>query len=406
MLWSDCREDLLLNFPLSVNLVSRDGHALSHSIQARKDLLTQFFEVSVVFRKEDLAATLQELGVRPSYDADVLRILQDLESIPKDRRVYLGMHTFGLSLQHFAMMNKDEVRSLVEAVLKPFAVSHQVLLSSLSRHLEKRVKELNETLPHGSASFGILLLQLLNGRMVSRMSKTYAPNFLRKPDHLDDDEMTLSNCAERYLTKLWDDIGLAKEGYDPARDALGSDPHYRAKLAEHAVLGYLSRDHFEAQLQRDFQLNEQAIGNVDAELLALVPDRVMFLADTRLPFDNPELLKLTVENFEKIEWTEPAIKDSQVSGVEAASESSQTGSNRGDLVAGGISKWSPLPRLPPHPRHTRAELHLGPAIRKSRRSHAIEAPVCCRRPGHCACGRASGSDRNCEIALAAPRSRL
>jgi hypothetical protein len=144
------------------------------------------------------------------------------------------------------------------------------------------------------------------------MSKTYTPNLLRKPGSLDDDAMTLSDCAERYLTNLWDDMGLAKAGYDPARDALGSDPHYRAKIAEHAVLGYPSRDDFEAQLRRDFQLNEQAIGNVDAELLALVPDRVMFLADTRLPFDNPELLKLTVENFQKLGWTEPTTKDAEV----------------------------------------------------------------------------------------------
>jgi hypothetical protein len=311
LLWSDCREDLLLNFPLSVSLVSRDGVALSHRIQGRKDLLTQFFDVNVVIRKEDLAATLRELGVRPSYDADVLRVLEDIESIPQDRRVYLGMHSFGLSLQHFAMMNNDEIRSLIEAVLKPFGASQQVLLSSLGRHMQKRVKELNETLPHGSASFGTLLLQLLNGRMLSRMSKTYTPNFLRKQGSLDDDSMDLSDCAERYLTRLWDDFGLAKAGYDPARDALGSDPHCRAKIAEHAVLGYPSRDDFEAQLRRDFQLHEQAIGNVDAELLALVPDRVMFLTDTRLPFDNPELLKLTIENFQKVERTEPETQDAE-----------------------------------------------------------------------------------------------
>jgi len=134
----------------------------------------------------------------------------------------------------------------------------------------------------------------------------WPPNWRTWPAHV--------TCP--FIPFVWDDLGLAKAGYDPARDAVGSDPHYRAKIAEHALLGYPSHDDFEAPLRRDFHSNEQAIGNVDAELLALVPDRVMFLADTRLPFDNPELLKLTVENFQKVESAEPGIKDAEALAIE------------------------------------------------------------------------------------------
>jgi len=303
--WGECRDYLLITFPSKVNLIAREGYALSREVLAQKELITQFFQVNVVFEKDDVAEALRSMGIRPAYDSDIVRILEDLEAVPRDARIYLGVHSFGLSLELFTLMTTAETKTLLAAALSPFTASHNVLLSVLNRLVRERVKELISKLPHRNKSFGMLLLRLFATRVSSRIHKTFTPKALLPLSPSDDDALILADCAASQITAFWDQFESVRRAYDPARDKPGSDAEYRVRIAEHATAGYESRDVFESELRQDFDANQSILAEVDRELLAKIPDRVMFLFDTQLPFDNPELLKLMAENFNQIELAEP-----------------------------------------------------------------------------------------------------
>ncbi|MGA9352971.1 MAG: hypothetical protein WBV46_04725, partial [Terriglobales bacterium] len=126
--WEDCAEHVLIEFPLRTNLIPRDGLRLSFELRDKPRLFAHFFQVNVVFNREDVKASLSEMGIRPAFDEDILRVLKDIQAFDKDERIFLGPHVFGLSLQHFALMDRDEVKLFMEAALKPYAATHQVLL--------------------------------------------------------------------------------------------------------------------------------------------------------------------------------------------------------------------------------------------------------------------------------------
>jgi hypothetical protein len=306
--WSYCADHLLIEFPLKTNLVSRDGLRLSLEVRNKPRLFAHFFQVNVVFNREDVKASLAEMGIRPEFDQDILRILKDIESFDKDKRIFLGPHVFGLSMQHYALMSKEELKLFMEAALKPYGVTHQILLSSLTRYVDKRAVELRDSVKFSSPNFPYLLVRVLHVRMVSRISRNLSLKTLNLRAGLNDDELELTECAERILTRFWDEFETVSAAYDPSCDAPGSDPEYRARIAAHARLGAASRAEFESQMRSDFEENLQAISMLDNEVLALVPERLMVLSDTILPFDNPQSLRLLFDNFHRIAELESSNK--------------------------------------------------------------------------------------------------
>lgn len=331
--WEDCAEHVLIEFPLRTNLIPRDGLRLSFELRDKPRLFAHFFQVNVVFNREDVKASLSEMGIRPAFDEDILRVLKDIQAFDKDERIFLGPHVFGLSLQHFALMDRDEVKLFMEAALKPYAATHQVLLSSLQRHVNKRTAELRDSVSFSSPNFPYLVMRVLHTRMVSRISRNLSPKTLNVRPSSDDDVVELSMCAERIISKFWDEFEMVTKAYEPSQHAIGSDPEYRASIAAHARLGIESRDVFECAMRNDFTRHLKAIAIIDEEILSLVPQRVMVLTDTSLPFDRPEALMRLAENFRLLETLK----------AEASRGSSQeeTVPSRGSPVLEGVT-WTPV----------------------------------------------------------------
>ena len=302
--WEDCAEHVLIEFPLRTNLVLRDGLRLSFDLRDKQRLFEHFFQVNVVFNQEDVRASLSEMGIRPAFDEDILRILKDIESFDRDQRTFLGPHVFGLSLQHFALMDKDELKLFMEAALQPYSAVHKVLLSSLQRLVERKTTELRDSAFFSSPNFPYLVMRVLHIRMVSRVSRNLSPKTINVRPSIVDDELTLSVCAERIIVKFWDEFEMVTQAYDPSQHPRGSDPESRARIAAHARLGAGTRDAFETSMRKDFARHLEAIAAIDDEILGLIPQRVMVLTDTSLPFDRPDALLRMAESFRLLETLE------------------------------------------------------------------------------------------------------
>jgi hypothetical protein len=301
--WESCSEHLLVDFPLKTKLVFRDGLRLSQEIRSRSLLFAHFFQVNVVLSFED-AMKFGRMGGRLVVEEDIQRIVQDIQAFDEDQRIVLGPTVFGLSKQHYALMSIEELRLFMEASLKPYSTTHQVLLSSLGRYVDKRATELRDSSSFSSPNFPLLLFRVLGNRMVSRMSRNFSLKTINVRPPFNDDELDLQACAERIIVKCWDEFDQITAAYDPSRDASESDPEKRARIAAHARLGAPARVAFESLMREDFARNLEAIARVDGEILSLVPERVIFLSDTRQPFDDPDVLKQVFDNFREIRQIE------------------------------------------------------------------------------------------------------
>jgi len=331
--WKDCAEHVLIEFPLRTNLVPRDGLRLTFELRNKQRLFAHFFQINVVFNREDVKASLSEMGIRPAFDEDILRILKDIESFDKDARTFLGPHVFGLSLQHFALMDRNEVKLFMEAALQPYSTIHKVLLSSLQRYVEKKTTELRDSVSFTSPNFPYLVMRVLHIRMVSRVSRNLSPKAVNVRPSINDDDIGISVCAERIITEFWDEFEIATKAYDPSQHSLGSDPEYRARIAAHARLGAETRNAFENAMRIDFSNHLGAITAIDDEILGLIPQRVMVLTDTSLPFDRPDALMRMAENFRLLEALEAAASKESTRGEAASS--------RGLPVLETVT-WSPV----------------------------------------------------------------
>jgi hypothetical protein len=331
--WEDCAEYVLIEFPLRTNLIPRDGLRLSFELRNKQRLFAHFFQVNVVFNREDVKTSLSEMGIRPAFDEDILRVLKDIEGFDKDKRTFLGPHVFGLSLQHFALMDRNEVKLFMEAALQPYSTIHKVLLSSLQRYVEKKTTELRDSVSFASPNFPYLVLRVLHIRMVSRVSRNLSPKTVNVRPSIDDDDVELSVCAERIITKFWDEFGTVTKAYDPSQHARGSDPEYRARIAAHARLGAETRDAFENAMRNDFSSHIEAIAAIDDEILGLIPQRVMVLTDTTLPFDRPDALMRMAENFRLLETLKADASKEPTKGEDVPS--------RGLPVLEAVT-WSPV----------------------------------------------------------------
>jgi hypothetical protein len=105
-------------------------------------------------------------------------------------------------------MDKDELKTFMEAAMKPYSAVQQVLLSSLARYVQDRTMKLRDSVQFSSPNFPYLVMRVLHHRMVSRVSQNFSPIAVNVRPPLNDDEVLLHECAEGIINKFWDEFEL------------------------------------------------------------------------------------------------------------------------------------------------------------------------------------------------------
>ena len=339
--WDDCAACLLNEFPRRVKIVRRDGLLLSASVRGDPLIHSRFFEATVVLRKDDVEAILEQklrsLGIGRPVDADVDELLAALQAIPKDQRVYTGPFIFGLSPRHIALLSIDEKTQLLNECLRPTFSAVGALSTALPRHAQTRIDQVTSGMKYGSASFKYVLQRAITVRLLGRLGKLATPTSLHPKRPLAEfDELSLIDVVDHFVTATWDELQTMLSRYDPAQHLRGSDPWLRARIAQHLLLGIATRTEMEAAMRADVTDNWTAIDALDRELCELVPARVLVLSDTRHPNESEE-------SRTRLQESVKALEDARKSrDAEVAAKDQATNALRGAPTLREVT-WSALP---------------------------------------------------------------
>lgn len=289
--WENCREHLEQNFPKKIFITKLDGFDLTRRLRQDAPLFERFFTANVVMNKSDVETFFRKEGFRHITDVDIRLMLDSLEAFPSNYRHYIGSFVMGLTPRHYTLMTHEELQQFSFNCTRATIGNVSLLVKAITRHASDRLQIFTASMKFGSASFRYVLSQVITDRIIQKSSIFSVPSLPQTSIPLNEIKyLSLQELIERRIMCVWEDFELAKQQYNSDKHPRESDEWLRARLAYHALLGSKNREELENTLRLDFRANIDAIRAVDAELQALVPERLMVVGDTRTAFEDKELM--------------------------------------------------------------------------------------------------------------------
>ena len=343
--WSDSAGFLVDELPTLLRPRGREGIELSSKVRALPRVYERFFEARVTMDREDVQEFLRSEfkagGLRQVAEDDIARILDALQEFPTDERFNLGSYVLGLTGEHYAMMTKEEMLRFNTNCMKAGLGNVSVLLSALSRHIQARTADASRNMRSDSSAFKYVLNQVIMTRFLSRISELSFPKALGKTGPTaEDDGLSLEKLIEKRALAVWDEFETVEQRYQAGKDKRGSNAWLAASVARFARIGARSKEAFETTLLNDFSVNLATIRALECELMALVPEQIIVISDTRSFFDDKKALAEMAKSVKIVERAQ--AKRRAGSGEGPPEDSDERTAGRGAPRLDSVT-WSKVP---------------------------------------------------------------
>jgi len=299
--WTAVEQDVCLNFARIVEAARMPNEALAPRVRACPPVHRAYFQATSVMEKgeveDSLRKLLAEAGFRELADRDAKYIMERIQAFPGDRRhVHGNGYVMGLPPEFISHLNQDEYGEFAkQAIQSTFGIVNVVIRAGSRLALESARKFREDVNPTQPALIH-LVSKTFNTSMIAQVVGIQYKRMGAQPGLAAYELLALRERFASHIEEIWEDLRNCVERYDPEANQPGSDEEVRFRIGQHSLRGMTSLGAFQQAVEAGVDEHISELNQRFQAFMALIPNDLLVVTDTKSFMDNDWILKRMVES--------------------------------------------------------------------------------------------------------------